>query len=127
MSLWLQYATILSTVISWSFAYIRSLVRSTLVKWIELPSKLCNSAIHKAARSLVTGRPQKYQWQERPPEAIPPLMASLWNDGIVPGKSNHGMAGNHEAGGFVNSAVRVSCAGILGRLLVCTVNYFEKG
>ena len=62
------------------------------------------SAIHKAAGSLVTGRSQKYWRQERPPEAIPPLMASRmewWNGGIVPGKS-----GNREAGGFVNSAVR---------------------
>ena len=31
------------------------------------------SAIHKAAGSLVTGRSQKYQRQERPPEAIPPI------------------------------------------------------
>ena len=42
---------------------------------------------------LVTGHSQKYWWQERPPEAIPPLTAS-WleqrNDGIVPGKSWNG-------------------------------------
>ena len=37
--------------------------------------------------------PQKYRWQEQPPEAVPPLMASWleqWNDGIVPGKSGNG-------------------------------------
>ena len=47
--------------------------RSTLVEWIELPSKLCYSAIHKAPGSLVTGRSQKYRRQERPTEAIPPI------------------------------------------------------
>ena len=54
---------------------------------------MVNSAIHKAARSLVTGRSQKYRWQEQPPEAVPPLTASRleqWNDGIVPGKSWNG-------------------------------------
>ena len=35
-----------------------------------------NSAIHKADSSLVTGHSQKYWWQEQPPEAVPPLMAS---------------------------------------------------
>ena len=38
--------------------------------------QLCNSAIHKAASSLVTDHSQKTHWQEQPPEAIPPLMAS---------------------------------------------------
>ena len=64
---------------------------------------LIYSAIHKAIGSLVTGHSQKYRRQERPPEAIPPLKASWmeqWNGGIVLGK-----AGNHEAGGFVNSTV----------------------
>ena len=49
-----------------------------------------NSAIHKAAGSLVTGCSQKSCPQEPPPEVIPPLMASWleqWNDGIVPVKS----------------------------------------
>ena len=49
-----------------------------------------NSAIHKAADSLVTSRFQKSRWLEPPPEAIPPLTASgleWWNNGIVPGKS----------------------------------------
>ena len=52
-----------------------------------------NSAIHKAAGSLVTDRSQKYRWQERPPEAVPLLTASRleqWNDGIVQGKSWNG-------------------------------------
>ena len=35
-----------------------------------------NSAIHKAAGSLVTGCSQKSCQLEPPPEAIPPLMAS---------------------------------------------------
>ena len=35
-----------------------------------------NSAIHKAAGSLVTGHSQKSCWQEPPPEAIPTLTAS---------------------------------------------------
>ena len=54
---------------------------------------IINSAIHKAAGSLVTGCSQKYQQQERPLEAVSPLTASRleqWNDGIVPGKSWNG-------------------------------------
>ena len=54
---------------------------------------MINSAIHKAAGSLVTGHSQKSRRLEPPPEAIPPLMASWleqWNDGIVPGKSWNG-------------------------------------
>ena len=41
-----------------------------------------NSAIHKAAGSLVTGHSQKNCRQERPPEPVPPLTASgieQWN------------------------------------------------
>ena len=49
-----------------------------------------NSAIHKAAGSLVTGHSQKSCQQEPPPEAIPSLIASQWNDGIVPVKSWNG-------------------------------------
>ena len=52
-----------------------------------------NSAVHKAASSLVTGRSQKSHWLEPPPETVPPLMASgmeRWNDGIVPVKSWNG-------------------------------------
>ena len=51
---------------------------------------MINSAIHKAAGSLVTGRSQKSCQQEPPPEAVPPSMAlwlEQWNDGIVPVKS----------------------------------------
>ena len=64
-----------------------------------------NSAIHKVAGSLVTGRSKKATWLEPPPEAVPPLTASRleqWNDGIVPRKSWKG----REPWGFVNSAVK---------------------
>ena len=70
---------------------------------------MVNSAIHKAAGSLVTGHSQKSCWLEPPPEAVPPLMASgleQWNDEH---QSNHGTARNREAGGFVNSAVNRPC------------------
>ena len=86
-----------------------------------------NSAIHKAACSLVTGRSlQRYsqsrrllsyrpflknRQQERPPEVVP-AGGSHWQpmDTFVFHKNctswNHGTAGNREAGGFVNSAVK---------------------
>ena len=74
-----------------------------VAKYHQGNTLLDNSVIHKAAGSLVTSHSQKYWWQERLPEAVPPLTAlqmEWWNGGIVPGK-----AGNHEAGDFVNSAV----------------------
>ena len=72
---------------------------------------MCNSAIHKAAGSLVTGHSQKYQRLERPPEAVPPLTASRmerWNSGMVPGKAR-----NREAGGFMLHGRSTGLPGII--------------
>ena len=55
-----------------------SLTRNFLSNPMEThePRGLHNSAIHKAAGSLVTRHSQKYRQQKQPPETIPPLMAS---------------------------------------------------
>ena len=82
-------------------------------RWHNLERKwMTYSAIHKAAGSLVTGRSQKNCWLEHPPEVVPassshwqPMDTFLFHRNCT--SWNHGTAGNPEAGGSVNSAVRV--------------------
>ena len=68
----------------------------------------CYSAIHKAVSSLVTGSSQKIPAAGTTPRGHSPLDSFMvptvegWNST----SQNHGTAGNREAGGFVNRAVR---------------------
>ena len=80
---------------------------------LDKSTRESNSAIHKAAGSLATGRFQKASGWNHPKRVFQPAapIHSLWdifqwNGGTVElYQLNYGTAGNREAGSFVNSAV----------------------